>query len=64
MAKAPKKRAMHSPEARSAFSKPLVFAMGPGLALAVLVILGAYLAVNDQGDEPGLYTAQHQSAGR
>ena len=64
MAKAAKKRATHVPEARSAASKLFAFAMGPGLALAVLVVLGAYLAVNDQGDEPGLYAAQQQSAAR
>jgi len=64
MAKAAKKRPTHIPEARPAFSKPFAFAMGPGLALAVLVILGAYLAVNDQGDELRFYAAQEQSAGR
>jgi hypothetical protein len=64
MAMAAKKRAMHSPEAKSAASKLFAFAMGPGLALVVLIMLGVHLVMNDQGDEPGVYAAQHWSTGR
>ena len=64
MARAAKKRAEHSPEAKSAFSKLFAFAMGPGLALAVLIVLGVHLVINDEDDEPGRYAAQHWSAGR
>jgi hypothetical protein len=64
MAKAPKKHAMHMPEEKSAFSKLFEFAMGPGLALAVLIVLGAYLVVNDQADGPVVYAAQAQSPAR
>jgi hypothetical protein len=63
MARAAKKRAVDIPEAKSAFSKLFELAMGPGLALAVLIILGAYLVINDHADEPGVYAAQHRSAG-
>ena len=64
MARAPKKHAMHMPEEKSAFSKLFEFAMGPGLALTVLVVLGVYLVVNDQADGPEVYAAQEQSAAR
>lgn len=64
MARAPKQHPMHMPEEKSAFSKLFEFAMGPGLALAVLVVLGVYLVINDQGDRPRTYAAQQQSAGR
>jgi hypothetical protein len=64
MAKVAKKRATRTPEAKSAASKLVAFAMGPGLALAVLIMLGVHLVMNDQGNERGVYAAQQQSAGR
>jgi hypothetical protein len=64
MAEVSTKRAMHIPEAKSAFSKLFEFAVGPGLMLAVLIVLGAHLIINDQGDEPRVYAAHQQLAGR
>lgn len=59
MAKAAQKRAMPMPEDKSAIAKLFAFAMGPGLALAVLVVLGAHLIINDQADRAEVYAAHH-----
>ena len=50
------KHATHSPETGSTLRKLFELAIGPGLMLAVLIALGAHLAVNGEIGEGAFFT--------